>query len=409
MANAEANEKEGSVFKDTTSVIHKYPLFLENSAANQGDHSLEQARECIQFTAIRQPGITFNKDVRQDIAQRVQDNERSKQLKLEGDNIGNGSTGSFAFDAPTKKNEAEDKANSAAEQLKQGLRTVTDDTKSFAEKLVAAVPAVLKQGKEFLEAGRQQIRKGETRLEDCFIYMPPSVVYSEGAVWQNEELGAVGNTIQNALRGSKSISELLSEFGAGLATPAARAGAVATGAFVAGKVGGFLTLLGGSGIENSIKSTTRFTQNPYEEQLFSNVPFRTFTFNFDFSAVNAEEWKAVQNIISMFRRHSRPTFTISDGNQALYSYPNEFAIKFLHLDSYSNVGQERTDQTVVRNQFVENKNLPKLHNCVLTNITTNYAPDGWQAHEGGEPNLINMQLSFTETKKNTRVDIEKGY
>ena len=385
----------GSVFTNTTNKIHKYPLYLESSPANQGDHSKEQARECIQFTAIRQPGINFNKDVQQDISQRARDNERSKQLKLEGDNIGNGSTGSFS----ALENNARAQAGEAEVAAADGQRVGSTVAQKVIDNLVELQDTV--------GEAAAQLRQPEQRLEDCFLYMPPSVVYSEGAVWQNEELGAVGQTISNALRGSKSISELLGEFGAGMAVPAARAGAVATGAFIAGKVGGFLTLLGGAGIENSVKSTARFTQNPYEEQLFSNIPFRSFTFNFDFSAVNEEEYLAVQNIIKMFRSHSRPTFTISNGNQALYSYPNEFAIKFLHLDAFSNIGQERA--TSVQNQFVENTNLPKVHNCVLTNITTNYAPDGWQAHEDGEPNLINMQLSFTETKKNTRVDIEKGY
>jgi hypothetical protein len=96
----------------------------------------------------------------------------------------------------------------------------------------------------------------------------------------------------------------------------------------------------------------------------------------------------------------------------LYSYPNEFAIKFLHLESFegfqfgdgSDAGSDASNT-----RFVENTNLPKLHNCVLTNITTNYAPDGWKAHKGGEPNLINVQLAFTETKKNTRTNIEEGY
>ena len=108
----------------------------------------------------------------------------------------------------------------------------------------------------------------------------------------------------------------------------------------------------------------------------------------------------VSKILKMFRKHSRPTFSIdadADGNQneALYSYPNEFAIEFMHLNE-SDV-------------FVRNKYLPKLHNCVLTNITTNFAPDGWLAHDKGEPVSIVVQLAFTETIKNTANDIDKGY
>ncbi|SVB38540.1 uncharacterized protein METZ01_LOCUS191394, partial [marine metagenome] len=38
-----------------------------------------------------------------------------------------------------------------------------------------------------------------------------------------------------------------------------------------------------------------------------------------------------------------------------------------------------------------------------------YAPDGWVAHEKGEPSSVVVQLAFTETKKNTRDEIEEGF
>tara|TARA_Y100000590_G_scaffold64296_1_gene69071 strand:- start:311 stop:1537 length:1227 start_codon:yes stop_codon:yes gene_type:complete len=408
MANAEANEaeqlKEGSVFKDTTSVIHKYPLFLENSAANQGAHHLEQARECIQFTAIRQPGITFNKDAQQAISQERQKNNQKLAKVLKGAGIKE-VAGAYDYSKDTSiPLEQRQDAIAAANSNNQATSGKRTDKEANAE--------AIKEGMTILDSFKSQLQAKAQRLEDCFIYMPSTIVYNEGATWQNEELGWVGNTIQNALRGSKSISDMLGEFGAGMGIPLARAGALGAAAKATGKIGFFLTLLGGSGIESGIKNSVRFTQNPYEEQLFSNVPFRSFNFNFDFSPVSEEEFKAVKNIIKMFRSHSRPTFTFSDGNQSLYSYPNEFAIRFLHLDTFSNTninGEEDDDNISFSNQFVENENLPKLHNCVLTNITTNYSPDGWQAHEDGEPNLINMQLSFTETQKNTRIDIEKGF
>ena len=54
---------ENSIFKTKQeSAIHHYPLYLNGSVENQGDHGLEQARECIQFTAVKQPGVSFNKD-----------------------------------------------------------------------------------------------------------------------------------------------------------------------------------------------------------------------------------------------------------------------------------------------------------------------------------------------------------
>ena len=392
---------ENSIFKTKQeSSIHHYPLYLNGSAENQGEHGLEQARECIQFTAVKQPGVSFNKDfVDKKRLQITEDIQRSLDFKANGiDSIGNGSRGS------TDITEKERKSRNASD---------IQNAKIFRETGRAVIDKTLEQtsifagAKEFLGDASNQVKNGNIEeLEDCFLYMPSSVVFNEGASWQKEELGTSGNAIKSALTGSKSISSILQEFGAGMATPLAKTAAVGTAALLTGAIGGLLTIVGGGGIESGIKQTTRLTQNPYEEQLFNGIDFRVFSFNFEFAAVSEEEFRAVQNIITMFRKHSRPTFTISDGNQALYSYPNEFAIKFLHLETSTSFGDI---QGVASNQFVENTNLPKLHNCVLTNITTNYAPDGWKAHKGGEPNLINVQLAFTETKKNTRTDIEKGY
>ena len=255
-------------------------------------------------------------------------------------------------------------------------------------------------GVELFKTGIKRARQPETDLEHCFLYMPPSVVYNEGATWGMEAIGSMGNAVKQMIKGQGDIGNILSEFGQGMAAPIAKAAAVGVGAKVAGVFGALGTALGGGGIVSGISQAARIVQNPYEEQLFSGIPFRVFNFNFEFIATSETEFKEVTKIIKMFRAHSRPTFTIdadADGNQseALYSYPNEFKIEFMHLNE--------------ADVFQRNEHLPRLHNCVLTNITTNYAPDGWVAHEKGEPSSVVVQLAFTETKKNTRDEIEEGF
>ena len=50
-----------------------------------------------------------------------------------------------------------------------------------------------------------------------------------------------------------------------------------------------------------------------------------------------------------------------------------------------------------------NKFLPKIHNCVCTNVSTNYTPEGfWVAMRDGRPVSYNLSLSFTETQKITQ-------
>ena len=395
----------GSAFAEltagrSTDKVHQYPLFLSASHTKQDKHGSEQARECIQFTAIRQPGVTFGKEFEEAVRQRSQDRQNAfggYQGKTNKDgSIAN--MGVWAVDAIGKPTQAAQQLlNASASQSAANRGERTSGVQSDGTIKDKDGNDFTTIGDAFSAAG-QQLQQKSQRLEDCFLYMPASVVYNEGAAWQKEELGFTGNAVGNMLKNQKSIGDVLKEFGSGLAIPASRAAAVGLSTWVAGKIGGLLTVLGAGGIDKAVLKTTRLAQNPYEEQLFSGIDFRSFNFNFEFVAVSEKEYQAVMDIIKMFRSHSRPTFAIEGGNQALYSYPNEFAITFLHLD----VGEGSSNS----GQYRENPNLPKLHNCVLTNITTDYAPDGWQAHNKGEPNAITMQLQFTETVKNTREFID---
>ena len=63
-----------------------------------------------------------------------------------------------------------------------------------------------------------------------------------------------------------------------------------------------------------------------------------------------------------------------------------------------------------RNEFVDHKFLPKLYNCVCTNVSTNYTPEGfWVALRDGRPVSYNLSLAFTETVKITQREIKQGY
>ena len=74
--------------------------------------------------------------------------------------------------------------------------------------------------------------------------------------------------------------------------------------------------------------------------------------------------------------------------EGLYTFPNEFKIQFLMNQ---------------KGALVQNKFLPKIHNCVCTNVSTNYTPEGfWVAMRDGRPVSYNLSLSFTETQKITQ-------
>ena len=370
--------------KSASTNIYRYPEFIAGGDSETGNDQ-EIAKECIKFTVMKQGGVSI---------------KSGAAAKFREDAIKSGSSR-----AKTRKTTLENNFNglSSAEVLERGSAFQEDINKTqevigrLQNKLIDDLDIFdgISATGSFLDSQTKNINQKEEILESAFLYMPPSIVFNEGASWGKQALGAAGNAVAQAVKGGK-ITDILKEFGVGIAPEVAMATALGASA----KIGGILAAAGlgalGQGIPGAIGQTARIAQNPYEEQLFQGIDFRVFSFQFEFNPVSQTEYTAVENIIKMFRKNSKPTFTIQGDSQALYSYPNEFKIEFLHLDTSGDT-------------YDINKSLPMIYNCVLTNITTNYAPSEWRAHQGGEPTSIMIQLAFTETVKITQKDIEGGY
>jgi hypothetical protein len=143
-----------------------------------------------------------------------------------------------------------------------------------------------------------------------------------------------------------------------------------------------------AGLGGSIQKLTGLAPNPRKEQIFKNVSFRKFQFDYEFFPRDAQEAQNVLNIIYQFKLHMHPEF--KDANQFLYIYPSEFDI------FYYNNGKE-------------NMNINRHTSCVLTDMTVNYAPQGqFTTFEGGMPTQINVSLSFMELATLTKEKIQDG-
>ena len=371
---------------------HRYPLFVDNvSDTNKG---IEVVQECIHFTAIKQGGISLQKQ---------KTNEDAK--KAMEDQLENASS------KYTKEQAAKDKASRA----KMDYAIASNDQKKMMDAKRTAEPSepdptvgeiygggVVDTLKSFGKGQLKAIRTKAKNLEHCFIYMPNSVQFAEGAQWGSQSLGGVGNAIKSGLRGEGNIDSIMKNFTGGVVTEAAKGAALAGGAAAAGVLGALGTAAMFDGIGSGLRAAGRFTQNPYEEQLFNGVGFREFTFEFQFAPASAPEGQEVDNIIKMFRKNSRPSFVGGFLGEGLYTFPNEFAIDFK-----MNKG----------GALVENTFLPRIHNCVCTNVVTNYSPEGfWVALRDGRPVSYVLGLSFTETVKITQSNetdghggVEEGY
>ena len=215
---------------------------------------------------------------------------------------------------------------------------------------------------------------------ELYVAAPPTAQYS--ANWENKELGALAGIASNAqgadgtlasiLAGAKGTGEL------GIRSAIKAAASLPSEFGITGDIGAAFDL-----------ASSKVT-NPYKEQLFSNMGFRQFAFNYKFTPRNDTEYQHVKQIIDLFKYHMHPE---NDPTGLFLEYPSEFNIEYLY-------------------KGIRNEHLSKVSSCALTDIKITYGnQDAFTTFKGtdGAPAEINMQLAFTELETLTNDRIADGY
>jgi hypothetical protein len=187
-------------------------------------------------------------------------------------------------------------------------------------------------------------------------------------------------------------------------TKASAKAAFASGAPVLGALGHKnlreAEILGTGSIGENFSRALAVTTNPFKEQLFRNMGFRTFAFDYVFLPKSKNEALMVRNIVNTFKYYMHPGMNPS--NPYWLTYPAEFDISF---HSY---GQP-------------NEYLHKISSCVLTNLDVDFGsdndfmtfkPDGEDVNgvtRAGYPTEITLKLQFTELEVLTRNRVGDGY
>ncbi len=362
---------------------HRYPIYIDNFNSSNVTPIIQ---ECIHFTAVKQGGISLQRNAEQSraIAKAEQDKFK-KDNRTFDDRLTDGD--SIPGDTPLKKKAEE-------EDSLQGL-----NASNIGERIASGASDALFGGfTGLIDVAKEQfgnVRSTAKNLEHCFIYMPGSVTFSEGANWGAEALGGAGNLIKEGIRGEGSVTDMLKNFAGGVASKVGMAAALGAANKAAGAIGALGVAGMADGIGAGLRAAGRFTENPYEEQLFNGIDFRTFQFDFAFAPASPQEGKEVEGIINMFRFHSKPNFIGGVLGEGQFTFPNEFAIEFMMNEN---------------GKFITNKFLPKLYNCVCTNVTTNFTPEGmYVALTDGRPQSYSLSLSFTETRKITQAEVSAYY
>lgn len=223
------------------------------------------------------------------------------------------------------------------------------------------------------------------------LHVSEKISATYGANWEQVDLGG----LVGALGSGKFQQADMIDNGMDLAQYALRKTA---------KIGG---LVEGDRLLNTIEAGSKKVENPYKEQLFKNMEFRKFAFDYKFMPKNREEAMQILGtpkytagyigrpaetnvgILHTFLRHMHPE---RSGGGMFLHYPSEFLIVYYHN------GKE--------NQFVR-----KISNCALTNMSIDYGAEGFTTFQGtdGMPTEITIRLEFLELEALTYERIERGY
>lgn len=160
---------------------------------------------------------------------------------------------------------------------------------------------------------------------------------------------------------------------------------IAKSGLVEGVTGAALNVLGDTG--KIIGKLAGVATNPKKEQIFEGVPFRSFSYTYDFYPRSEEESENVKRILDELKYHMHPEF--KDDAGFLFQYPAEFDIFFMHK------GQE-------------NKFIHKHRSAVLESMSVNYAPNGqYSAFPNGSPTSYQATMNFKEVSIITKEALEE--
>lgn len=211
------------------------------------------------------------------------------------------------------------------------------------------------------------------------LHIPNELSVRYSASWDAESMGATMALAQGA--GSENLGKAAGNVPPGVSETSA-------GQAARGYLAGLALKTPGAG--SLLSKTSGRAANPKKEQLFQEVDFRTFNFNYQFFPRSPEEAANIQRIIKTFKLHMHPEYMKNTG-QFLYIYPSEFDIVY-----YQN-GKE-------------NMNLHRHTSCVLTDMQISYTGQGqFNAFADGMPVQINVNLTFKELALLTKETIDIGY
>ena len=227
------------------------------------------------------------------------------------------------------------------------------------------------------------------------LYMPPNIEANYKFNYKNSETGIAGTLMQTAgvIGEGQSLTDYISSQAntANLNTVASSIGEI-MGAKGALKITSFL---GAGDPVGQLNKMINEAPNPALEAIFTNVDFRTFSYNFRFTPRSENEVRIVDDIVRLFKFHASPERMFGEKVGRHLRMPSEFDIFYMY-------------------QGTQNTWFPMIHSCVCTGVDVKYGPSGEQQNfrpiDGSPPPTeTNMTLQFTETEIITKELVKEGF
>ena len=257
-------------------------------------------------------------------------------------------------------------------------------------------------------------KKKGSNLATVSLYMPDTLNISHDAnysdVSMTETMGLAG-IVANAYSDSRNKDNkvnFLAQSGYGKTV-------------VSDQIAKLSTFIGmnGENVKDVLKNASGVYTNPQIQLVYKGIELRTFSLQFTFTPKSPQEAKTTKDIIDTFTFYSVPgkSSAIAGESGQYLTPPQLMTIKFLFLGqngvggSISNVFSSALNNLGLNSltsnptKVIENGKEAKVmtvSECVLRNVTVDYAPNGWAAFNDGYPVQTTMSLSFQETEIMTK-------
>lgn len=382
----------------------KYPLETDNPAY--------QAR--VQFRMFSlQPNIDgesqkhFDKIATDNLKSLLESSAKTQDVKAQVDSFGEisspeadedfgeGGYSDYAGINKPSSSAASATGTTASTGTNRGGSTLSQDLKdTISDKVLEN--QFIKKGSRYFKGGVRFREVRNTPIVD--MYFPLTLQFNDNAQYENAPLGAFGAAVEGAIQqGAGALESVVGEFGKGLVSmfDALRGNQKLSEAAL--RVGLARVIDKGAllnaGVANALTLQNRTIVNPNIRALFRGVGLREFTFQFKMIARSQLEAEVIRQIVQHFREQMYPgTFDIDElgGADIGFKFPNVFQIQF----NYNGA---------------PNTNIPKIEYCYLRNVSTSINPTGGAFRRDGQPNEVDLTLSFVEYKTLSKKDIRNGY